>query len=127
MDSEQTSPEQTKGQHLDLKVSFKRGGSDAKEIVDVEVQTTNQEGFSNRLLAYAARAYSKQLKRGKKYTELSPVYSLLFTTENMPEFKGVCEYYHHSAIQRVKPPHSIFSTGMQFVVVELKKFTKKPG
>ena len=67
---------------LDLKVTIRRKEGDTlqkPEMVNVEIQTSRDDYFTSRLVAYASRIYSGQLKRGEKFNELRPVYSLAFT------------------------------------------------
>ena len=75
---------------LDLLVEFERisaDGTKALERCNVEAQTTQQSYLADRVLAYSARVYSEQLKKGAKYEKLMPVYSLIFTTENLDQLK----------------------------------------
>ena len=109
---------------LDLKLRL-RTRSGALKIVDVEMQTSTQGNLTGRLLAYAARIYSGQIKAGEDYTQLHPVYSVVFSTVNLKEFKTAKDYYHVCTVQRDRPPHLAFSRGIQFVIVELAKFSKE--
>ena len=118
-------PEHGKTYVLDLKAKISR--IDKKkgmitETVNIEIQTTSKEHFTNRILAYAGRIYSDQLTRGENYKELRSVYSLVFTTANLREFASTEEYYHVCQILRNKEPHLLFSEGISFIVVELNKF-----
>ena len=113
---------------LDLRVKFERITEYKEkqiEIVNVEMQTTSEPYFTDRILAYSARLYSEQLKRGLGYSKLSPVYSLVFTTKNLKVFKSVQDYYHVCNIRRTEPPEVLMSNGLCFVIVELGKFDKR--
>ena len=71
------------------------------------------------------RLYSEQLSKGDGYEKLVPVYSLVFTTQNLSDFKDVTDEYRHVCnIRRTKDPQVVMSRGMCFVIVELGKFTK---
>ena len=94
-------------------------------MVNVEVQSTTEKDFTNRVLAYSGRLYSEQLDRGDEYTKLIPVYSLVFTMGNINEFTEVDDYLHICNIRRVTEPQVVMSRGMCFVIIELNKFTKK--
>ena len=112
---------------LDLRAKFIRESSSKREteIINIEVQTTKQAHFTDRILAYSGRLYSEQLKAGEEYKLLAPVYSLVFTTQNLPEFKDVKDDYRHVCnIRRIKEPQVIMSRGMCFIIIELGKFTK---
>ena len=75
-------------------------------------------------MAYAGRLYSEQLGRGESYKKLNPVYSLIFTTQNLKEFAEVKDDYRHVCnIRRTKKPEVVMSRGMCFVIVELGKIT----
>ena len=112
---------------LDLKVKIIRQEG-ATETVNVEMQSSFQDHFTDRLLAYASRLYTGQIKPGQKYGQLYPVYSLAFSGDRVKEFDSIAdEYYHVCTIRREDSDPSrrpLFSKGMQFVVVELNKFSK---
>ena len=120
---------------LDIKVRLKREKQKKSkeevtkeeiETVNVEMQTTNHKKFTDRILAYNARLYANQLQSGQDYDKLQTVYSLVFITENLQEFKYLAnEYYHTCSMRRDDSPHSCLSQGMQIVIVELAKFHKK--
>ena len=112
---------------LDLRMHLKRNtqsGAQKTEIVNVEMQTTSKSYFTDRTLVYACRLYSQQLKKGSDYHKLLPVYSLVFITKNLKEFKSVKDYHHICNICRITPPHVLMSNGLCFVVIELGKFDK---
>ena len=122
-------PDKTSGGYklfvLDLRVKLKRmvnGVLQDTEIVNVEVQTTAHKNFTDRLLAYSSRLYADQLKEGDHFNKLLPVYSLVFTTENLKEFENVKDYCHVCNIRRIEAPEVVMSKGMCFVIVELDKF-----
>ena len=114
---------------LDLKVAFKRKGAlknQKPEIVNVEAQTSGESYLPERMLYYASRLYSGQLSEGEHYGTLAPVYSLLFTTKNLKQFrdKDPKKYRHVCSIRDEEEPYSIYTEGIRFIVVELEKFTK---
>ena len=112
---------------LDLRAKFVRESSLKREseIVNIEIQSTRQTYFTDRILAYSGRLYSEQLSKGDGYEKLVPVYSLVFTTQNLSDFKDVTDDYRHVCnIRRTKDPQVVMSRGMCFVIVELGKFTK---
>ena len=78
----------------------------------------------DRVLAYSSRLYSEQLKKGEGFGQLMPVYSIVFTTENLKEFNQVNDYYHVCNIRRTEAPYVVMSKGMCFVIIELGKFHK---
>ena len=64
---------------LDLKIHFEvadEDGNKRKEEALVEMQTSVDGHFTDRLLFYASRVYGQQLKRGEEYKDLVPVYCL---------------------------------------------------
>ena len=132
MDGEET-PEQLspegKTYRFDLKVKLlkNQGQSLEKaETVNVEMQTTSHAYFTDRILAYASRIYGSQLDKGQAYDHLKPVYSLVFTTQNLSEFDKLSnQYYHICDVRRTQPPHLRMTKGLQFIVVELDKFIKE--
>ena len=112
---------------LDLLTRFERmasSGNKQTETVNVEMQTTSEAYFTDRILAYLCRVYFEQLKEGSDYNKLFPVYLLAFTTKNLKEFKGIKDYYHVCNIRRIESPEVLMSNGLYFVIVELNKFAK---
>ncbi len=117
--------------HLDLIVKFTRRpkSSDIEpkiEIVNVEMQTTAEPYYPDRILTYSSKLISRQLKKGDEYEVLLPVYSLTFSTENLEILREVKdEYVHHFLLMRSKRPNVVMTNKMAFTIVELNKFRKK--
>ena len=113
---------------LDLKIHFEvadEDGNKRKEEALVEMQTSVDGHFTDRLLFYASRVYGQQLKKGEEYKDLVPVYCLTFATQNLKRFNEVKnEYIHVCQVQRNKAPHVFMSDKMMFIIVELDKFQK---
>jgi len=86
---------------LKLKLRFKAimGIIPQTKIINVEMQTVVHKYFADRFLAYAGRVFSDQLVSGEGYEKLCPVYSLIFTTANLSEFKETRDYYHICTIR----------------------------
>ncbi len=123
-------PEEYKFFVLDLRVQLRRrinGVLQNTETANVEVQTTAQKHFTDRLLMYLSRLYSGQIRKGENVDKLLPVYSLVFTTVNLKEFEGIKDYYHVCNIRRIGHPEVVMSRGMSFVIVELDKFQSQLG
>ena len=124
LDTELTRNDPEKTFVLDMRVKIARQTADGifTEVVDVEMQSTSEPYFSDRLLAYSARLYSDQLLTGEKYDKLDRIYCLAFTPY-LEEFKPIQDqYYHVCSLRREMPPYLTFSHGMKFIVVELDKF-----
>ena len=111
---------------LDLEVQFAYQSPSGKktEIVGVEMQTSTEDYFLNRLMAYSGRVYSEQLEEGEDYEKLAPVYSLVFSTVNLRELAQVRDHFHICNLTRKDAPRVVVSRALGFVFVELKKFTK---
>ena len=92
------------------------------EIVDVEMQTTSHPFLPERLTFYACKLYGGQLLAGQDFDLLKNVYSLTFTTFNVPGLRAFTDYYHAFDIREKRPPHTPFTPALNFVVVELSKF-----
>ena len=130
LDSEENSSEVDKSLGktfiLDMKIRLSRRMPNGEliefETVNVEMQTVSQKNFTNRLLAYAGRVYSSQIKEGEGYEKLRTFYSLVFTTMRLPEFRSDKNYYHVCSLRQDRSPHLRLADGIRFVVVELEKF-----
>ena len=86
-------------------------GEKETEIANVEAQTTSKAHMTDRLLAYSCRLYGEQLKAGLPYKKLHRVYSLMFTTQNLPAFKNSPRFDHVCTIRENQAPYTVFSEG----------------
>jgi predicted transposase/invertase (TIGR01784 family) len=84
----------------------------------VEMQMEWLPSFSSRILYGACKAYTGQLKKGRPYSELAPVYALGLLNGN---FDDSCEYYHHYAMKHTTQPEKAL-VGLEVILVELQKF-----
>ena len=113
---------------LDLKIRIQRNenGELKQNTINVEMQSIEKTHFIDRILAYSARIYSNQVKKGKGYGTLRPVYSLVFTAFDLKPFKELPNYCHEVELLRRHPPHIPLAEGrgMQYIFIELSKFTK---
>jgi predicted transposase/invertase (TIGR01784 family) len=100
---------------VDVRCTDQRG-----EIFLVEMQIEWSSTFMQRMLFDTSRAYVNQLKKGDKYEYLKPVYGLGLLGENF-DLRG-SDFYHHYKIVNVTKP-TIDLKGLQFVFIELKKFS----
>ena len=85
----------------------------------VEMQTVWSEEFKQRVLFNASKAYVGQLKKGKKYELLQPVYSLNLVNEVFE--KDIDDAYHYYRLVHEKHSERIID-GLHLVFVELPKF-----
>ena len=102
---------------MDLKVRLGTG-----ESINIEVQTTNQHGFTKRILFYLAKLFTTDLQKGKDFDKIKPAYSLVFTT--FPLFDEFKEHLSSFSMIRETHPHVRFSESMRIILVELPKFQK---
>ena len=88
-------------------------------IFIVEMQMYWFEAFMNRVIFNAGKAYVRQLDKGSNYDLLHPVYSLAILNENF-DHKTEQFYHHYSIVNRENTDEAM--EGLEFVLVELKKF-----
>ncbi len=94
--------------------------TDAKgRVFLVEMQTVWSEEFKQRVLFNASKAYVGQLKKGKKYELLQPVYSLNLVNEVFE--KDIDDAYHYYRLVHEKHSDRVID-GLHLVFVELPKF-----
>ena len=98
---------------VDVKCKDKQG-----RIFIVEMQMEWVNGFMQRMLFNAGRAYIKQLKKGEDYTSLYPVYGLGILNS---VFDADEAWYHHYKIVNIADTDKQLK-GLEFVFVELPKF-----
>jgi predicted transposase/invertase (TIGR01784 family) len=113
-----------------LVASLKNTFVDIKAYLDngtqviIEMQVLNQSGFDKRVLSNVAKAYSTQLEKGDKYSELNPAIGLTFTDFVMfsqQELKSqvITDFIFLERHHKVPYPEE-----MRLVFVELPKFEK---
>jgi predicted transposase/invertase (TIGR01784 family) len=78
--------------------------------------------FKSRMMFNAGKAYVKQLKKGRKYKNLCPVYGLSLVNEDFQLSKSMEKnYYHHYKMSHSDFPDD-YIKGIELIFVELKKF-----
>jgi predicted transposase/invertase (TIGR01784 family) len=101
---------------LDLLVSDARG-----HRYGIEMQCRNHKAFPERMLYYAARRYSEQLKSSKPYTTLKPLVLLVFTDFLLFPAR---ENFRERFELRGRDHGELFSEHLSVLLVELPKFRK---
>jgi len=99
---------------VDVKCKDKSG-----RVFIVEMQMLWTDDFMNRIVFNASKAYVRQLDKNMGYHLLQPVYTLAILNENF-DHKTEQFYHHYSIVNRENTDEVI--DGLQFVLVELKKF-----
>jgi len=107
--------------------------SDKQSIVDVlckdsignrfviEMQLARDKGFEKRAQLYAAKAYSRQLDKSSNYIDLQKVFFIAISNCNLlPE---EVDYISTHNIRDIKT-NGHYLKDLQFVFIELPKFTK---
>ena len=88
----------------------------------VEMQMNWSANFKQRVLFNAAKAYVRQMPKGKKYHLLQPVYSLNLVNDTFePEMDG---YYHYYNLVHYLNSKKVLD-GLHLVFIELPKFKAK--
>ena len=88
----------------------------------VEMQMYWTDDFLQRVLFNSSKAYVRQLDRGRRYSDLQPVYTLSLVNDVFrTELKDAENCYHHYSIVDVYETNEHLK-GMEFVFVELPKF-----
>ncbi len=104
-----------KDTYLDVKAQLADG-----QMVIIEMQVLNIEGFEKRILYNAAKAYSIQLGQGDQYTALNPVIALTITDFGMfSEFEAVISRF---VLKEKDFLVDYPSCDLELVFVELPKF-----
>ncbi len=100
---------------LDVKATLSGG-----QTVIIEMQVLNVEGFEQRILYNAAKAYSTQLNVGDDYTLLNPVIALTITDFEM--FEGWDAVISRFVLKEKAQLTDYAIDGLELVFVELPKF-----
>jgi predicted transposase/invertase (TIGR01784 family) len=89
----------------------------------LEMQMFWTYDFKSRILFNASKAYVRQLNAGDSYHNLQPVYTLAIVNENFENAQENSDkFYHHFQILN-KDDNKEMIKGLEFVLVELQKFT----
>ena len=102
---------------VDVKCITKNG-----TVVIIEVQLSGNSRFPERILYYWASNYSKILKKGERYEDLTPVISINLLNFNLDKVnKNVhsCYMIYDTKSERLLTDH------LQIHIIELKKFNFK--
>jgi len=99
---------------VDVKCKDKSG-----RVFIVEMQMHWTDDFMNRIVFNASKAYVRQLDKKMSYHLLQPVYTLAILNENF-DHKTEQFYHHYGIVNRENTDEVI--DGLEFVLVELKKF-----
>ena len=102
---------------VDVKCITKNG-----TVVIIEVQLSGNSRFPERILYYWASNYSKLLKKGERYEDLTPVISISLLNFNLDKVnKNVhsCYMIYDTKSERLLTDH------LQIHIIELKKFNFK--
>lgn len=85
-------------------------------IVEMQIQWLSD--FMKRMLYNTTSAYARQLHKGEKFNELSPVYGLALLADT---FTDKPEFYHHYKMTKVDEPNHCMED-IQLIFIELPKF-----
>ena len=101
---------------VDVKCITKNG-----TVVIIEVQLSGNSRFPERILYYWSSNYSKLLKKGEEYEDLTPVISINLLNFNLNKNSNVhsCYMIYDTKNERLLTDH------LQIHIIELKKFKFK--
>ena len=87
-------------------------------VVIIEIQLQGNSRFPERILYYWASNYSKLLKQGEKYDDLTPVISINLLNFHLDDSSNIhsCYMIYDTVNQRLLTDH------LQIHIIELKKF-----
>ena len=89
-------------------------------VVIIEIQLQGNSRFPERILYYWASNYSKLLKHGERYDELTPVISINLLNFNLDKSKNIHSCYMLYEMNNKK----LLTDHLQIHIIELKKFKK---
>ena len=103
------------GRRLDVKCITQNGS-----VVIIEIQLQGNSRFPERILYYWSVNYSKLLKHGERYDELTPVISINLLNFNLDKTKNIHSCYMLYEMNNKK----LLTDHLQIHIIELKKFKK---
>ncbi len=89
-------------------------------VVIIEIQLQGNSRFPERILYYRAVNYSKLLKHGERYDELTPIISINLLNFNLDKTKNIHSCYMLYEMNNKK----LLTDHLQIHIIELKKFKK---
>ena len=97
-------------------LDIKALGEDGRYF-NIEIQTANQKGFSNRILYYWSGLYHEQLEQGEEYEKLSPVISIVVARFNL--FPANPRLHNVFTLSAENQHDCVFSDQIQIHSIEL--------
>lgn len=95
----------------------------AGELINIEMQLSNQNNMMKRTLFYWSRLYSFQLERGKGYHTLLPTITINicdFTLFDTPHYHSTYHLYEDTTKERLAPQDDV----LEIHFIEMRKFIK---
>ena len=91
--------------------------------INIEMQNTYQEDWTERSLFYNCRMFTEGFKKGEPYWKLSPCIHVGILNFNMMKSPG----YYHKVTLRDEKTNELYSRKFQFHMIELKKTKTAKG
>jgi len=88
----------------------------------IEMQASRQKFFSQRILYYWAKLYSKSISKGQKYSELPRIYSFNFV--NFEIFPKEEKFLWYFQISDKTKPEILLTDNLNIYIIELPKYIK---
>ena len=97
-----------------------------QEKVNIELQISNMDNIIERILYYWSRLYSRQMKKGENYKELSKTVVILITNFEIKEIKEIEELDYYTKWQIMEINNRIILTEkLEIYIIELPKIIGK--
>ena len=103
---------------LDIKLTL-----NGNKKINIEMQKTYQEDWTERSLFYNCRMFTEGFKKGEPYWKLSPCIHVGILNFNMMKSPG----YYHKVTLRDEKTNELYSRKFQFHMIELKKTKTAKG
>ena len=103
---------------LDIKLTL-----NGNKKINIEMQNTYQEDWTERSLFYNCRMFTEGFKKGESYWKLPPCIHVGILNFNMMKSPG----YYHKVTLRDEKTNELYSRKFQFHVIELKKTKTAKG
>ena len=98
--------------------------TDTGERLNIEMQYRSQNDFTDRMLFYSAFPLLNSLRKGDDTYAINPICIIGITNFEIKTNKRNTDVINHYAILNEKDLENRFTNGVEFVTVELPKFTK---
>ena len=105
---------------LDVRAKLEDG-----EDFDIEIQMVNKDNMPKRLAYYWSKIYGGKLKRGERYTKITPTTIILIANFNLKELKEIKKFHSIWNLREQEYHQIILTKDIEIHILEIPKALKQ--